>query len=468
MPVIALAALVVGSMVGAGVFSLPSTFGAATGVIGSLVAWALAGFGMLCFALLLQRLAVRKADLDAGIFAYAKAGFGEYPGFLSAFGYWASACAGNVTYWVLICSTVGAVIPALGDGATPLAILVSSIGTWAFFFMIRRGIRQAAIANVVVTVAKTVPLLTFLLIVVFVGFDPAIFAANLWGGDGTPDLGAIAGQIGSTLLLTVFVFLGIEGASVYSRLARTRRDVGRATVMGFLGVLLLFVAVTFLPYGVMTREELGALREPSVGGVLQAVVGDWGAWLIGIGLIVSVLGAYLAWTLMAAEVLFAAARDGVVPKSFTHLNGFGVADRSLLWSTLLVQALLVLVAFSEDAFTLAYSLCSSLCLISYFLSAAYGFKLETKWGDDPGGRSRGGLALGILATVYTLFLLIAGGAEYLLVSFLILVPGTALYAAARRQRGLAVFRRRDLVVFVLLAVAAVAALVALLTGFIVI
>jgi arginine:ornithine antiporter/lysine permease len=105
-------AMVVGSMVGAGVFSLPRRFAQETGVAGALIAWVIAGAGMLMLAFVFQYLAVRRPDLDAGVYAYAKAGFGEYLGFFAAFGYWASACVGNVTYWVLIMSTVGAIAPA--------------------------------------------------------------------------------------------------------------------------------------------------------------------------------------------------------------------------------------------------------------------------------------------------------------------------------------------------------------------
>src|SRR5919108_22376 len=127
---VTLTAMVVGSMVGAGVFSLPRRFATETGIYGALIAWVIAGTGMLMLAFVFQMLAVRKPDLDAGVYAYAKAGFGEYPGFFSAFGYWASACVGNVTYWVLIMSTIGAVWPSLGEGDTLLAIALSTVGLW--------------------------------------------------------------------------------------------------------------------------------------------------------------------------------------------------------------------------------------------------------------------------------------------------------------------------------------------------
>ena len=120
-----LTAMVVGSMIGSGVFLLPRRFGTETGVLGAIIAWTIAGTGMLMLALVFQRLATRKPDLDAGIFAYAKAGFGDYVGFNSAIGYWASACAGNTSYWVLITATMSAVVPAFGAGDTVAAVIAS-------------------------------------------------------------------------------------------------------------------------------------------------------------------------------------------------------------------------------------------------------------------------------------------------------------------------------------------------------
>lgn len=284
LPVLTLTAMVVGSMVGAGVFSLPRNFGQATGVFGAVIAWLIAGVGMLMLAFVFQTLAVRKPDLDAGVYAYAKAGFGEFPGFFSAFGYWASACVGNVTYWVLIKSTLGAVIPGFGEGNTLLAVALSILGVWAFHYMIQRGIKEAAGINRIVTIAKVIPILVFV-VVLAVTLRAGVFAANLWGGTEGSYSGLFE-QVRATMLVTVFVFLGVEGASVYSRYARKREDVGRATVLGFLSVLALFASVTLLSYGALPKSELEQLRQPSMMGVLESVVGPWGAVFIGIGLIV--------------------------------------------------------------------------------------------------------------------------------------------------------------------------------------
>jgi arginine:ornithine antiporter / lysine permease len=317
-PLATLTAMVVGSMVGAGVFSLPRNFALQTGVYGALIAWAVAGSGMLMLAFVFQTLAIRKPDLDSGVYAYAKAGFGEYVGFFSAFGYWASACVGNCTYWVLIGSTLGLVFSHFGSGDTVLSIAVSSVGVWLFYALVARGVEGAASINRIVTVAKIVPILVFVVIVAF-ALDRGTFSANLWG---TSDhsVSALWDQVKGTMLATVFVFLGVEGATVYSRHARRREDVGRATVGGFLGVLALFAAVSILSFGVLPREEIAGLQQPSMAGVLQSVVGHWGKGFVSVGLVISVLGAYLAWTMMAAEVLFVAAKDRDMPAFLARTN----------------------------------------------------------------------------------------------------------------------------------------------------
>ncbi|MER5800933.1 MULTISPECIES: basic amino acid/polyamine antiporter [Streptomyces] len=450
-----LTTMVVGSMVGAGVFSLPRLFAQETGVAGALIAWAVAGTGMLMLAFVFQRLAVRRPDLDAGVYAYAKAGFGEYLGFFSAFGYWASACVGNVTYWVLIMSTIGAVAPALGDGDTLLAVALSSVGLWCFFFLIRRGVKEAAAINRIVTVAKVVPILVFVVLALFY-LKPRVFAENFAGADYA---GSLFNQVKGTMLATVFVFLGVEGASVYSRHARRREDVGRATVLGFLSVFAVFASVTIVSYGLLPMSEIAELRQPSMAGVLESAVGTWGKVFVSVGLIVSVLGAYLAWTLMAAEVLFVAAEDEDMPRFLGRSTAADVPVPALLMTTLLTQVVLVVTLFSDDAFSFALDLTSALTLIPFLLAAA--FALKTARGS-PGGD----LAVAALATLYTAFLLYAAGPKYLLVSFIVYAPATVLFVMARREQGRRLFSPRELVLLLVSIAGAVLGIVALALGWI--
>ena len=464
-PLTTLIAMVVGSMVGAGIFSLPRNFALATGVYGALIAWAVAGTGMLMLAFVFQTLAVRKPDLDAGVYAYAKAGFGEYLGFFSGWGYWASACIGNVTYWVLISSTLGLLWPGtFGHGDTLAAVLLGSAGLWIFFILITRGVQEAAVINKIVTVAKVVPILTFIVVVIF-ALKADVFSANLWGG-GAHSASALFGQVRATMLTTVFVFLGIEGASVYSRYAKRRQDVGRATVIGLMGVTAMMVAVTVFSYGILSRAELQGLRQPSMAGVMEAVVGYWGTAFISVGVIVSVLGAYLAWTMMAAEVLYVAAKDRDMPSFLTRTSGKNVPVPALIMTSVLIQLALVVTLFSADAFTFTLKLCSSLSLVPYLLAAAYALKLGASgetYDVRPQDRARQLFVAG-LATFYTVFLVFAAGLDFLLLSFIIYAPGTVLFVMSRREQNRRYFSPTELIILVVAVAGFIAGIAALATG----
>ena len=461
---LALTGMVVGSMVGAGIFSLPRTFGQATGPFGAIIAWTIAGGGMYMLARVFQLLAERKPDLDAGVYAYAKAGFGDYPGFLSAFGYWIGSCIGNVSYWVLIKSTLGAFFPVFGDGNTVVAIIVASVGIWLFHFMILRGIKQAAGINTIVTIAKIVPILIFIFLLFF-SFKAGLFRENFWGGAELSEK-SLFDQVRDTMLVTVFVFIGIEGASVYSRYAKKRSDVGAATILGFLGVTALLVLVTMLPYAVLTGPQIAGMRQPSMAGVLEAVVGPWGGVFVSVGLLISVLGAYLAWSLICAEVLFTAAKTRDMPKVFATENRNAVPAAALWLTNAIVQLIVISTYWSQDAFSLMLNLTSAMSLIPYLLVALFGFMLARRgetYEIAPEQRTRD-LVFTFIASAYTTFMIFAGGMKFVLLSCLLYAPGTLLYFWARREQGKKLFRPFELVIFLLLVAGFVGAIYGLATG----
>jgi len=460
----ALIALVVGSMVGAGIFTLPAKFGRASGGLGALVAWSIAGTGMLMLAFVFQTLSRRRPDLDAGIYAYAKAGFGNYLGFASALGYWTTCCLAQLACLILIKATLGTFFPIFGDGSTPVAVLTGSALLWGVHLLVLRGIKQAAALNTIATVAKIVPLFVFIA-AALAAFRADVFAANLRGATAA-GVGSLVDQVRGTMLVTVFVFVGIEGASVYSRYARRRADVGLATVLGFLVVLTLLVLVTMLSYGVLPRAQLGALPTPSVAGVMQAIVGPWGAVFIGVSLLISVLGNYLSWALLAAEVLFSAARHETMPSFLTRESDTQVPVAALWLSNLVIQAFLIVTSFAEETFALALRMTSSMTLLPYLLVAAFGLQLawtgET-YDADPRGRA-GDLMRAAIAAVYAAGMICAGGLTFLLLSAVIYAPGSALYVLARREQQATVFTATERVVFGLVVAAALAGVYGLVSG----
>ncbi|AGN77967.1 MULTISPECIES: arginine-ornithine antiporter [Pseudomonas] len=461
----ALVALVVGSMIGGGIFSLPQNMAASAGVGAVLIGWGITAVGMLTLAFVFQTLANRKPDLDGGVYAYAKAGFGDYMGFSSAWGYWISAWLGNVGYFVLLFSTLGYFFPIFGEGNTPAAIIGASILLWAVHFLVLRGIKEAAFINLVTTVAKVVPLVLFALICLF-AFRLDIFTADIWAV-GTPELGSVMNQVRNMMLVTVWVFIGIEGASIFSSRAEKRSDVGKATVIGFVTVLLFLVLVNVLSLGIMTQPELAKLQNPSMAAVLEHVVGHWGAVLISVGLIISLLGALLSWVLLCAEIMFAAAKDHTMPEFLRRENANQVPANALWLTNAMVQIFLVITLFSNSTYLSLIYLATSMILVPYLWSAAYAFllALRSETYEQALAERKKDLIIGGIALLYAIWLLYAGGVKYLLLSALLYAPGAILFAKAKREVGQPIFTNVEKLIFAAVVIGALVAAYGLYDGF---
>ena len=461
----ALIALVVGSMIGGGIFSLPQNMAARADVGAVLIGWGITAVGMLALAFVFQTLANRKPELDSGVYAYAKAGFGDYMGFSSAWGYWISAWLGNVGYFVLLFSTLGYFFPIFGEGNTPAAIIGASILLWAVHFLVLRGIKEAAFINLVTTVAKVVPLVLFALICLF-AFRLDIFTADIWAL-GTPELGSVMNQVRNMMLVTVWVFIGIEGASIFSSRAEKRSDVGKATVIGFVTVLLFLVLVNVLSLGIMTQPELAKLQNPSMAAVLEHVVGHWGAVLISVGLIISLLGALLSWVLLCAEIMFAAAKDHTMPEFLRRENANQVPANALWLTNAMVQIFLVITLFSNSTYLSLIYLATSMILVPYLWSAAYAFllALRSETYEQALAERKKDLIIGGIALLYAIWLLSAGGVKYLLLSALLYAPGAILFAKAKREVGQPIFTNVEKLIFAAVVIGALVAAYGLYDGF---
>lgn len=461
----ALIALVVGSMVGGGIFSLPQNIAASAGAGATLIGWLITGVGMLTLAFVFQSLANRKPNLDGGVYAYAKAGFGDYMGFSSAWGYWISAWIGNVSYMVLLFSTLGYFFPVFGEGNTLPAIVCASIVLWLLHFLVLRGIHEAAFINTLTTIAKMVPLALFIIIAA-IAFKLDVYKADFWGA-GNTELGSVMDQARNMMLVTVWVFIGIEGASIFSARAEKRSDVGKATVIGFIGVLLLLVLVNLLSQGILAQAQLAGLKNPSMAAVLEHVVGPWGAMLISIGLIVSLAGALLSWTLLCAEILFASARDHTMPEFLRKENANQVPVNALWLSNGLIQLFLIITLFNDATYLKLLYLATSMILVPYFWSAAYALLLTIRgesYEQEPGER-RKDMLVAVIAVIYAVWLVYAAGVQYLLLSALLYAPGAILFAKAKRELNQPIFTTVEKLIFAAVVIGAVIAGYGLYSGF---
>lgn len=429
---LSLTALVIGSMIGGGVFQLPTDLaaGAHSGAI--LLGWFITGIGMISLALVYQNLAKRKPELEGGIYSYARAGFGELIGFQSAWGYWISAWLGNVAYATLLFSAMSYFFPVFGKGNNLVSIVGASILLWMIHALVLRGVRQASFVNLITTFAKLVPIVLFLIFIAL-AFQVDRFTLDFWG-EGSFDWSSVQSQVKSTMLVTLWVFIGVEGAVVLSGRAKDKKDVGRATVVGLLATLLIYILISILSLGVMSQSQLAQLESPSMAYVLEEVVGTWGAVVINLGLVISLLGALLGWTLLAAEIPYVAAKDGIFPKWLAKENQSGSPSGSLWLTNGLVQVFLLVILFAESTYQTLYSMATVMILLPYLFSALYQLKLAWK-GEGFSVKERSSqLIISVIASCYAVWLVYAAGVTYLLLSAILFASGLLLYFWARKEQ----------------------------------
>jgi len=201
------------------------------------------------------------------------------------------------------------------------------------------------------------------------------------------------------------------------------------------------VAITLLPYAIMPRSDVAALGQPSLAGALAAVVGPWGRWFISIGVIVSVLGAYLSWSLIVAEVPLAAAKSKDMPSFFAKENANKVPSNAMWVSNSVISSFVISTYWSADAFNFMLDMAAVASLLPYLLVAAYGVLLARSaeaYAAVPGERRRDGIFAWI-AAIYCVFMFIAAGLKFVVLLAVLLASGTILYIWARRENNAKMF-----------------------------
>ncbi|RKT94598.1 UNVERIFIED_ORG: amino acid/polyamine/organocation transporter (APC superfamily) [Pantoea allii] len=424
----ALTALVLSSMLGAGVFSLPQNMAAVAGPAALLIGWLITGAGIIFLSLAMLLLTRLKPELDGGIFTYARAGFGELTGFCSAWGYWLCAVIANVSYLVIVFSALSFFTDTpdriiFGNGNTWQAMLAASVLLWLVHWLVLRGVQTAASINLLATLGKLVPLLLFVVLAVL-AFNYDRFHFDFSGLSlGVP----LWEQVKQTMLITLWVFIGVEGAVVVSSRAKHKKDVGRATLLAVLAALLVYLLVTLLSLGIVPRAELAEMRNPSMAGLMTRLTGSWGNAIIVVGLIISVCGAYLSWTIMAAEVPFIAAQQGAFPRSIARQNARNAPAASLWLTNGSIQVCLILIALTGADYNTLLTIASEMILVPYLLVGLYLIKVVK------GQQKPWALAVGVGASLYGIWLLYASGPLHLFTSVVLYAPGILLFIFARRR-----------------------------------
>jgi APA family basic amino acid/polyamine antiporter len=406
-----LTALVVGNMIGSGVFVLPAAlapFGAA-----SLLGWAFTMGGALLLALVHAWLSQIVAN-HGGAYAYARLAFGDSAGFVAAWSYWTCVWTANAAIAVAFAGSLGAIWPAAN--ATPWRGTAAALGVlWLCTAINAAGVREAGRMQLVTTALKVIPLLVFGVCGLALVHGAAYRPFN-------PSGQALTSVTTATAALTLWAFLGLEAATVPTGVVRDpQRTVPRATVAGMLiaGVATMLACtavIGLLPHGA---------AQISAAPMAAAAAQTWGpaaGWAMGLVATVSCLGALNGWVLLQGQTPYAAAQDGLFPAPFARTDARGTPWFGLLLSSVLASVLIAangsksLVAL----FTLSILLSTAATLLPYVLSVLAWWRIDR-------GASLARRTAAVLALAYSLWALIGTGAEALLWGGVLLLLGLPVF-----------------------------------------
>ena len=421
--VAACTAIVVGNMVGSG-FYLSPTAVAPYGNL-AIVAWIVMGIGAACVGLTFAKLA-RLAPATGGPYAYTRMAYGDFAGFLIAWGYWISIWASLPVISVAFAGAVIDLFPWLHNRAMAVALTLGAI--WAVVLVNLRGVKAAGIFSQVTTYTKLVPFGAIALIGLFF-IDPSNFS------EFNPSGKSLLSASAALAPLTMFAFLGLESATVPAGdVTDPKRTIPRSTILGITIATLLYVLGTTAVMGLVPREQLVHSIAP-FSDAARVLWGPWGATTISLAVILSALGALNGWTLLMGQVPMAAARDKLFPSVFNHLSPRGVPATGIVISAMLATVLVMAQVAGGSGFSAIYNLVVSLstmaAVVPYaFCALATGLVAAYAAGGGPVPRLT---VIEVIAFVFSVFTLYGCGPEAVLYGFMMLVLGIPVYVWQRRR-----------------------------------
>ena len=412
-------ALVVGNMIGSGVFLLPASLASFGGI--SILGWIFTSAGAIMVALMLARLA-RMMPAAGGPYAYTRRGVGDMAAFLVAWGYWISIWAGNAAISVAFVGYMAVFFPALaetpayGAGAALAAI-------WLLTGVSAIGVREAGIVQLVTTVIKLLPLLAIGTLGLLY-MEPSHFTPFNMSGE------SHFSALTATATLTLWALLGLESATIPAdSVENPARTIPRATVIGTLVVAVIYILATVGVMGIMPASDLATSTAPFAEAG-RLIWGTWAGKLIALGAAISAFGALNGWILLQGQWCRAAAQNGLFPRVFTKMSKRDVPVVGLVVSSIMATGLMALnfKASLVEQFTFIILLATLSTLVPYFFSAVAQLVIFVREREEfSGERLAGASVIAVLALLYSIWAIVGSGADAVFWGFLLLLAGLPLY-----------------------------------------
>ena len=410
--------LVVGNMIGSGIFVLPATL-AKYGSI-SILGWLFTATGALILAKIFSNLSKILINQSGGPYLFARSGFGDFIGFLVAWGYWISCWVVNAAIAIAIISALSVFFPILEENSM-LAVTIGLLFIWTFTYINSKGIKTSGKFQVVTTFLKLLPLFFIIFVGVFF-IDLSNFPAfNISDQNDFDAFSAVA-------TLTLFAFLGIECATIPAKNVKDpKTNIPKATMIGTTIAALVYVLGTVVLFGMLPIQELSTSPAPFAEAG-RIIGGEYAAYFVAAGAAISAIGALNGWILITGQLPMAAAQDKMFPRLFKKENKNEAPVIGLIIGSIL-SSVLLLMNFSEglvDQFEFAVLLTTLTALIPYlFVAAAYIIVTISKhvFLSQPIQIT----ALSALGFAYTLWAIYGSGSETVFYGFILLLLAVPFY-----------------------------------------
>ncbi len=411
--------IVMGNMIGSGVFLLPASLAAYRGL--SLAGWVLSASGAVMLALVFARLA-RSFPAAGGPYAYTREAFGDLPGFLIGWGYFFSTISTVPALAVAFVGYLDPFIPGIVRSPGSAAVLAIAV-IWLLVGINVVGVAAAGRVQVVTTAIKILPLL-------LVGFGGLFFVTpEVFSLPPTTEV-SMGQQLVATITLTLWAFLGLECATIPAASVRDpARTIPRATIVGTVLAAVIYIVSTVGVMSLVSVERLAASTAPFADGA-ERLLGTGAGQLVALGAAISCFGALNGWVLMVGQFPMAIAKDGLFPPLFARLSSRGTPARGMIVGGVLSTAL-VAMNYSRglvDLFTFIILLSTLSTLVPYVFCSMAVWLMPKQ--AQPAGVAA---IISALAFIYAMFAIVGAGAEAVFYGFLWLLAGLPIYVWVRRR-----------------------------------
>ncbi|MBN9384633.1 MAG: amino acid permease [Chitinophagaceae bacterium] len=412
--------LVIGNMIGAGVFLLPSAMASFGGI--SLLGWVLSAAGVIFIAHVFSETSKLLPNMDGGPYSYTRQGFGDFTGFLMAWGYWISIWCASAAIAVSLVSALSTFFPILSSSA--VAAVVTGLGAiWLLTWVNSLGIKVGGEVQLVTTVLKLLPLVFVSIVGIFFirweNFTP-------FNRSGSSTIQAIT----TTATMALYAYLGVECATIPAgSIANPEKNVPRATILGTLITALVYLFGATSVMGMLSAGELQHSVTP-YSDAAAIIAGRQARYWVSAGIAVASFGALNGWILMQGQITFAVAKDKLFPPFFEKLNRKGAPSASLILSSVLIS-LIMMMNYTKglvEQFKFVMLL-STLCSLLPFLFVSAGYVVIVMEKRPPAS-IMGWLRVlipAVFAFVFSLLAVIGAGEDIVFWGFVLLLAGVPFY-----------------------------------------